>query len=226
MMEQLAKIGFNQSYTYFTWKNSRWELTEYVGELVAAGHFLRPNFFANTPDILTEYLQHGGPPAFAVRLVLAATLSPTYGIYSGFESFENVPVRPGSEEYLDSEKYEAKDRALDGPLLPLVARLNAIRREHPALQHLDNVFFLHTENDALLAYCKRTGDDVVLTVVNIDPHHAQEGVAVVPYELGLPPAFPVVDLLSGDRWDWRVGRNYVRLDPAQRAAHVLTVARR
>jgi starch synthase (maltosyl-transferring) len=221
-------VGFSQSYTYFTWKNSRWELSEYVGELAHSGmqHYYRPNFFANTPDILTEYLQHGGPPAFAPRLVLAATLSPTYGIYSGFEHFENVPVRPGSEEYLDSEKYEAKDRALDGPLLPLVKRMNEIRREHPALQRLTGLTFLETESDALIAYARRHGDDVVICVVNIDPHHAQEGVAIVPYELGLPPAFAVEDLIKGERFDWHMGRNFVRLDPADRPAHVLAVTRR
>ena len=117
--------------------------------------YFRPNFFANTPDILHAYLQHGGPAAFAVRLLLAATLSPSYGIYSGYEHYENVPVREGSEEYLDSEKYEVKQRALDGPLLPLVQRLNTIRRENPALQQLTNLAFLETENEALIAYVKR-----------------------------------------------------------------------
>jgi starch synthase (maltosyl-transferring) len=188
--------------------------------------YYRPNFFANTPDILTEQLQHGGPPAFASRLVLAATLSPTYGIYSGFEHFENVAAAAGSEEYADSEKYELKERALDGPLLPLVKRLNDVRREHPALQHLANLTFLETENEALLAYAKRHGDDVVVCVVNLDPHAAQEGIAVVPYELGLPPSFAVVDLLKGERYDWGIGRNYVRLDPADRPAHVLAAVRR
>jgi starch synthase (maltosyl-transferring) len=152
-MRALAKLGFSQSYTYFTWKNSRQELEEYVQELAHSGMelYLRPNFFANTPDILHEYLQHGGPPAFRVRLVLAATLSPSYGIYSGFENFENVPVSPGSEEYLDSEKYELKQRTLDGPLLALAARLNQIRREHAAFQRLDNITFLPVENDQLIA---------------------------------------------------------------------------
>src|SRR5262249_43488376 len=135
-MAALAKAGFSQSYTYFTWKNAKWELTEYLGQLTqsAMPEFFRPNFFANTPDILHEYLQAGGRPAFEARLVLAATLSPSYGIYSGFENCENVPVRPGSEEYLDSEKYEVKKRTLDGPLLPLAARLNAMRRGEPAPQ--------------------------------------------------------------------------------------------
>ena len=200
MMRTLAKVGFNQSYTYFTWKNARWELTRVRRRAGALGmqDYFRPNFFVNTPDILTEYLQHGGPPGVRSRGSSWPRRSrPTYGIYSGFEHFENMPVRPGSEEYLDSEKYEIKQRALDGPLLPLVRALNEIRREHPALQHLGNVTFLETENDALIAYAKRHEDDVVICVVNIDPHNAQEGVAVVPYELGLPPVFPVVDLLGG-----------------------------
>jgi starch synthase (maltosyl-transferring) len=225
MMRTLAKLGFTQSYTYFTWKNSRWELQEYLSELAHSQmkEYYRPNFFTNTPDILNEYLVHGGPPAFSVRLLLAATLSPTYGIYSGFESFENVPVAENSEEYLNSEKYEIRERALDGPLLPFVKRINGIRRENPALQHLDNVTFLDTENEALLAYAKRTDANLLLCVVNIDPHHAQEGLCVVPYELGLPPAFSVSDLLSGERFDWRIGRNYVRLDPSARAGHVFRV---
>ncbi|HEX8103430.1 MAG TPA: alpha-1,4-glucan--maltose-1-phosphate maltosyltransferase [Solirubrobacteraceae bacterium] len=223
MMKTLAKAGFSQSYTYFTWKNSRWELQEYVSELAHSemAEYYRPNFFANTPDILNEYLVSGGPPAFSTRLLLAATLSPTYGIYSGFESFENVPVRPGSEEYEDSEKYVVKQRSLDGPLLPFIAAVNRIRREHPALQRLDNVTFLDTENDALIAYAKRAEGSTLICVVNLDPHHAQEGLCVVPYELGLPPAFSVTDLLSEERFDWRIGRNYVRLDPVQRAGHVL-----
>ena len=225
MMRTLAKAGFNQSYTYFTWKSSREELTDYVVELATSGmqHYYRPNFFVNTPDILTEYLQYGGAPAFSARLLLAATLSPSYGIYSGYEHFENVAVAPGSEEYLDSEKYELKHRALDGPLLPFVARLNHLRREHPALQRLDNVYFLATENDALIGYAKRGAGETLFVVVNIDPHHPQEGVVVVPYELGLAPVFGVFDLLSGERFDWHTGRNYVRLDPAVRAGHLFRV---
>src|SRR2546421_2592430 len=136
MMTTLAKVGFAQSYTYFTWKNTKWELVELMNQILGWSEYYRPNFFTNTQDILTEYLQRGGPPAFEARLVLAATLSPTYGVYSGFESFENVPLREGSEEYLDSEKYEVKKRRLDGPLLPLVRRLNEIRWENPALQRL------------------------------------------------------------------------------------------
>jgi starch synthase (maltosyl-transferring) len=225
-MMGLAKLGFSQSYTYFTWKNSRWELSEYVAELAyATADFCRPNFFANTPDILTEYLVDGGPPAFEARLVLAATLSPTYGIYSGFENFENTPVTPGSEEYLDSEKYQLRERSLDGPLLPMVAKVNAARRENPALQHLSNITFLDTENDALIAYAKRTGDNTVITVVSVDPHHTQEGIVNVIAELGTPPAFKVRDLLDDQVYDWSIGRNYVRLAPGNRMAHVMRVER-
>jgi starch synthase (maltosyl-transferring) len=225
-LRALAKAGFSQSYTYFTWKNGRHELTEHMHELALSGmqEYCRPNFFANTPDILNEYLVHGGPPAFETRLVLAATLSPTYGIYSGFEHFENVPLKEGSEEYLDSEKYEVKRRELDGPLLPAIARVNRIRRENEALQHLSNIVFLDTESDGLIAYHKRWGDNIVIAVVSLDPHWPQEGVAVVPAWLGLPPAFTVEDLLDGARYDWRLGRNYVRLGPGERMAHLLRVA--
>jgi starch synthase (maltosyl-transferring) len=223
-MMGLAKLGFSQSYTYFTWKNWKWELTEYVNELAyETADYSRPNFFANTPDILTEYLVEGGPPAFEARLVLAATLSPTYGIYSGFESFENVPVKPGSEEYGDSEKYQLRERSLDGPLLPLIARLNKVRRENPALQHLSNIAWLDTENDLLIAYAKRTGDNTVVIAVNLDPHNTQEGVVNVPAWLGTAPAFKVRDLLDDQLYDWSIGRNYLRLAPGQRMAHVMRV---
>jgi starch synthase (maltosyl-transferring) len=221
MMTTLGKVGFAQSYTYFTWKNTRWELLEFMGQLLEWKETYRPNCFANTPDILHEYLQVGGPPAFRTRLVLAATLSPSYGIYSGFERFENVPVREGSEEYLDSEKYEAKRRALDGPLLPLVSVLNQARRENPALQYLDNVTFLETENEQLFAFMKRTADNAVITVVNLDPFAVQEGVCLLPVSTGLPPAYRVRDLLGADDWTWHIGRNFVRLEPGQ--AHLLKV---
>src|SRR5207302_389419 len=153
VMRHLGKVGFSQSYTYFTWKNSRYELTEYVSELAYSGEqeYFRPNFFANTPDILHSYLQRGGRPAFEARLVLAATLSPSYGIYSGYEHCESEPVREGSEEYLHSEKYEIKKRKLDGPLLALVKKLNDARRDNPALQELSNITFLDTANEALIA---------------------------------------------------------------------------
>ena len=224
MMHTLAKVGFDQSYTYFTWKNGRHELSEYVNLLAHSemAEVYRPNFFANTPDILHAYLQEGGPPAFAIRLVLAATLSPTYGIYSGFERFENIPARPGSEEYLDSEKYQVRQRTLDGPLLPLVRALNQARRAHPALHHLSNIRFLDTQTDGLIAFHKRTDEDTVIVVCTLDPHVAQEGTCVIPGHLGLPPAFGVHDLIDGARYQWHLGHNFVRLDPG-RVAHVLHV---
>ncbi len=225
MMNALAKLGFDQSYTYFTWRHTRHELERYLTELTTSGEerFFRPNFFVNTPDILTAELAEGGPAKFHSRLVLAATLGPSYGIYSGFEHFEGVPERPGSEEYLDSEKYEVKDRALDGPLLPRIQRLNEVRRANRALQRLD-VTFLDTENDALIAYAKRARGNVVICVVTLDPHVAQEGAVHVPPELGLAPVFSVVDELQPGAWyQWRLGRNYVRLEPGERGAHVLRV---
>ena len=223
MMKTLGKVGFNQSYTYFTWKSSRWELTQYVSELATSGEqeYFRPNFFVNTPDILTEELVLGGEAKFVSRLILAATLSPSYGVYSGYEHFEATPVRPGSEEYLDSEKYEAKRRALDGPLLPLIGQLNHIRRENPALQRFDDITFLDTENDALVAYAKRVEGNTILTVVSLDPTWPQEGTVLVPYELGTPPSFDVTDLLDGSSYHWQLGRNYVRLVPSERPAHIL-----
>jgi starch synthase (maltosyl-transferring) len=223
MMTTLGKIGFGQSYTYFTWKNNRWELLEFLGQLLEWAPFYRPNCFANTPDILHEYLQRGGRPAFEARLVLASTLSPTYGIYSGFESCENVPVREGSEEYLHSEKYEVKRRALDGPLLPLVQRLNLARRENPALQRLENIQILETENDNLFGYLKRTDDNAVISVVNLDPMRTHEGVCILPASSGLAPAYRVRDVVSESEWTWHLGRNYVRLQPGQ--SHVLVVRR-
>jgi starch synthase (maltosyl-transferring) len=223
MMAALAKAGFSQSYTYFTWKNTKAELIEYMTQLTRSTlpQFFRPNFFANTPDILHEYLQRGGPPAFEARLVLAATLSPSYGIYSGYESFENVPVREGSEEYLGSEKYELKQRKLDGPLLPLVRRLNLARRANPALQRLEGVDFLETESEQLIAYARRAEDNVVLVCVNLDARAEHEGVVVVPVSLGLPPAYAASELLTGEDFHWRIGRNFVRLGPGK--AHVLRV---
>jgi starch synthase (maltosyl-transferring) len=223
LMATLAKAGFSQSYTYFTWKNTKGELVEFMNDLMQSDwpQFYRPNFFANTPDILHAYLQTGGRPAFEARLVLAATLSPSFGIYSGFENLENVPAHEGSEEYLNSEKYEVKERALDGELLPLAARLNEIRRENEALQSLDNLTFVETENAQLLAYVKRRGKNTVLVIVNLDPAQPQEGVAIVPAALGLPPTFRVRDLLDDKPYTWHVGRNYVRLEPGVRQAHVL-----
>jgi len=226
LLNALAKAGFSQSYTYFTWKNAAWELREYMSQLASppSTDFLRPNLFANTPDILSAYLQTGGPAAFAVRLLLAATLSPSYGIYSGFEHFEATPRAPGSEEYLGSEKYQIVPRALDGPLLGMFGRLNEIRREHSALQRIEGLRFLDVENEALLAYTRRYGDETLLIVVNLDPSAAQEGTVIVPEELGLAPVFTVEDLLDGHSYRWRLGRNYVRLDPSMRPGHLLGVA--
>ncbi|MDX6628302.1 MAG: hypothetical protein QOH00_548 [Gaiellales bacterium] len=225
MMALLAKAGFSQSYTYFTWRNTKAELTSYMTELTRSElpQYLRPNFFANTPDILHAYLVQGGRPAFEARLVLAATLSPAYGIYSGFERCENVPLTESSEEYLNSEKYEIKKRSLGGPLLPLIARLNAVRRANPALQHLDNLTFLETENEHLIAYVKRTDENAVIACVNLDPAAAHEGVVIIPPALGLPTAFDVSDLLGDATFTWRTGSNYVRLQPGLQQAHLLRV---
>jgi starch synthase (maltosyl-transferring) len=222
-MYSLAKAGFSQSYTYFTWKNSAGELVDYVSELAGpVSDFFRPNFFANTPDILHAYLQHGGRAAFEARLILAATLSPSYGIYSGFENLEAVPVEPGSEEYLDSEKYEVKERRLDGTLLPLIRRLNEIRRASSPLGRID-VRFLATENHSLIAYAKGRGIGAILVCVNVDPHSAHEGIAMVPDDLDIPREFTVRDLITGALHRWRTGSNYVRLDPAVTPAHVFVV---
>jgi starch synthase (maltosyl-transferring) len=218
MMTTLAKLGFSQSYTYFTWKNTKAELQEFLAQLLEWRDYYRPNFFANTPDILHEYLQHGGRPAFELRLLLAATLSPSYGIYSGYERCENVPVAPGSEEYLDSEKYEVKRRRLDGPLLPLVKRLNEIRRAEPALQRFDNVHLLETHSEFVLAFYKAPD---IAVAANLDPFNPREDVVVVPPDLGLPEEIPVFDLLTGAEYRWRHGRNYVGLAPG--GAHLFKI---
>jgi len=220
-MTTLAKAGFGQSYTYFTWKNTKAELVEFVDQVLSWSAFYRPNMWPNTPDILHEYLQQGGRPAFEARLVLAATLSPSYGIYSGYEACENVPVREGSEEYLDSEKYEVKKRILAGPLLPLIRRLNEIRRAHPALQRFENLVWLETQNDELIAYAKQEGDDTVITIVNLDVSEPREGLCIVPPSLGLQPEFGATDLLTGTVYAWRTGRNFVGLPPG--GAHVAAV---
>jgi starch synthase (maltosyl-transferring) len=225
LMATLAKAGFSQSYTYFTWRNTKAELTGYLTELTGGKLplFFRPNFFVNTPDILTDYLQNGGRPAFEARLVLAATLAPSYGIYSGFEELESVAVAPGSEEYLDSEKYELKTRTLTGPLLPLFGQLNGIRRASPALQRVDNLRFLETADEQLIAYAKQSEGETVLCCVNLDPRNARVGLVSIPPVLGLPPSFTVRDLLNGHEWEWRTGGNYVRLVPGEQQAHVLGV---
>ncbi len=197
----------------------------YVDQLRSWSTYLRPNLWPNTPDILHATLQQGGRPAFECRLVLAATLSPSYGIYSGFERCENVPVQAGSEEYLDSEKYEVRERSLDGPLLPLVRRLNETRRAHPALTGagLERLSWLETESEHLLGYARTHGEDVVLVVVNLDPFAVHEGVCVVPHGLGgLEEPFDVVDALTGETYTWGA-RNYVRLGPGR--SHVLVPAR-
>jgi len=230
MMHLLAKVGFTQSYTYFTWRNERWELEEYLTELSQETvDFLRPNFFVNTPDILHAYLQYGGPPAFAIRAVLAATMSPSWGVYSGYELYEHVAVRPGSEEYLDSEKYQYRPRDWSTPdtLAPLLTKLNAIRRTHPALQQLRNLRWHQPDNDQIIAFSKRTGDDCVLVVANLDPHGVREATVHVDMAaLGFDPdeSYTVHDELSGATWTWG-DHNYVRLDPFVEPAHVLVVRR-
>ena len=221
MMTTLGKVGFSQSYTYFTWKNSKAELVELVDQLHSWRDFLRPNLWPNTPDILHAMLVGGGRPAFESRLVLAATLSPSYGIYSGYEACENVPLREDSEEYLDSEKYEVKERALTGQLLPLLKKLNDVRRARPALREGKGVRWLETLDDGLVGYALGTGRDAVIVVVNIDPTARRTGVCDVPGELGLPASFMVHDELSGLNWPWARGHNYVSLDAGR--AHVLTV---
>jgi starch synthase (maltosyl-transferring) len=231
-MKGLAKLGFSQSYTYFTWRNTAWELREYQEELAHTemAQYFRPNFFANTPDILHEYLQQGGRAAFRVRLLLAATLSPSYGIYSGFELCENVPREPGSEEYLHSEKYELRQRNWDVPdsLDPDLRTLNRIRRENAALRALENVRFLPSEDDAVLFYHRFAPGDDLLVAVNLDPHGVRETMVHAPIaELGFTEdePFDVEDLLTGTRYTWRGTRNYVRLDPGERVGHVLRVVR-
>jgi starch synthase (maltosyl-transferring) len=239
VMRYLAKAGFTQSYTYYTWRNSARELREYLTELTTSElqEYMRPNFFANTPDILHEYLQTGGRPAFEVRLILAATLAASYGIYSGYELCEHVPVRHGSEEYLDSEKYQIKPRDWNRPdsLRELIARVNAIRRAHPALQQNATLAFHAVDTEALLWFSKTAasadgsaggGVDRVFVAANTDPHHLQHGHVQVPiWELGIPPGRPYVveDLLDGARYTWRGDWNYIRLEPGERMAHVFVI---
>lgn len=232
MMKELAKIGFSQSYTYFTWRNTKQELTEYLTELTTTemAEYFRPNFFANTPDILHAYLQKGGKPAFAIRLILAATLSPLYGIYSGYEYYENVPVHEGSEEYLDSEKYQIKQRPADmpGSLKPLIKLLNQARRSHPALQQLRNLKFHSIANPNIFCFSKSTSDfsDRLIGVVNLDPQKVQEGMIELDLAaLGLADnqTFLVHDLMTNQTWTWKGQKNYVRLDPQITPAHLFVV---
>jgi starch synthase (maltosyl-transferring) len=236
VMHRLAKLGFTQSYTYFAWRNTKWELTQYLTELTQGPgrDYFRPNLWPNTPDILTEYLQFGGRPAFMVRLVLAATLGASYGIYGpAFELMEHEPREPGSEEYLDSEKYQIRhwDLARPDSLRDLVTRVNRIRRDNPALQWDWSLRFHPVDNDALICYSKTSpdGTNMVLTVANLDPHHTQSGWLELPLdELGLDESrpFQAHDLLSGARFMWQGRRNYVALDPQQAPAHVFRLRRR
>jgi starch synthase (maltosyl-transferring) len=233
VMRYLAKSGFSQSYTYFTWRNTKQEIEEYFTELTQTPvrEYMRPNLFANTPDILHEYLQTGGRAAFEVRLVLAATLGASYGIYSGFELCENTPLRPGSEEYLDSEKYQIRVRDYGGGdnLAELIARINDIRRSHAALQYDHGLQFHETDNEQLLCYSKRApdGTDPILVIVNLDPFNMQHGNIRLPLaDWGIPldGAVKARDLLSGETYMWRGEWNYVRLDPPARVAHVIALA--
>lgn len=233
VMHYLAKLGFSQSYTYFTWRNTKAELTDYLQELAhgPGREYFRPNFFANTPDILSEILQRGGRPAFLQRLVLAATLSPSYGIYSGFELCENRAV-PGTEEYADSEKYQFKvwDWDRPGNIKQEIARINDIRRRHPALARLDGLRFMPADNDQVLFYARQSpaAADLLLIAVNLDPFHPQSAFVELPLEeLGLGPdeSFEIDDLLGGYRGRWQGRRQWVRLDPAVYPAHVFQVRR-
>lgn len=233
VMQRLAKLGFTQSYTYFTWRNTKEELTEYVTELTRTRvkEFLRPNFWPNTPDILPEQLQIGGLPSFKSRLVLAATLSSNFGVYGpAYEASENAPLRKGSEEYLHSEKYQVRHWTWDAdrPLPALMQRLNRARRELPALQAMENVVFHATDNPYLIAFSKRIEEDEhpVLTVVNLDPAYTQSGWLTLDLEgLGMSgdESFEVFDLLTDQAFLWQGARNYVELPPELMPAHVFRV---
>ncbi|MGY1592604.1 alpha-1,4-glucan--maltose-1-phosphate maltosyltransferase [Geodermatophilus sp. SYSU D00708] len=233
MMHQLARLGFTQSYTYFTWRTERGEIEDYGRELAANCHYMRPNFFVNTPDILHASLQYGGPPMFKIRAVLAAMMSPTWGVYSGYELFEHVAVRPGSEEYLDSEKYVLRPRDYAGAeasgrsLAPYLRRLNEIRRAHPALQQLRTLRFHAVDNPNLICFTKTDpgSQDAVLVVVALDSHNTQIGTTALDLPvLGLDwhERFTVTDELTGATYDW--GQfNYVELDPHREPAHVFSI---
>lgn len=231
VMRSLAKLGFTQSYTYFTWRNTKWELTEYLTELTHTemAHYFRPNFFTNTQDILHEYLQVGGPPAFKIRLLLAALLSPSYGVYSGFELYENVAREHGSEEYLSSEKYELRPRDFEemNNLAPYISRVNAIRREHPALSRLTNLVWHGADKDSVLAFSKSSEEgDRVLVIVNLNPWHWEEATVALDLDaIGVEPGTPfeVRDLITGAAYVWRGPHNYVRLDPFDEPAHIFSV---
>jgi starch synthase (maltosyl-transferring) len=236
VMYRLAKLGFSQSYTFFAWRNTKWELMQYFTELTQSGVFeyFRPNLWPNTPDILTEYLQFGGPPAFRSRLVLAATLGANYGIYGPpFEHCLSEAWAPGSEEYLNSEKYEIKYWDLDKPgsLKEFIARVNRVRRENPALQQDRPLRFFPIDNEQLICYGKFTEDltNIIVVVVNLNPHHTQSGWLELPLEdLGLDPRQPyqVHDLLGDARFLWHGPRNYVELNPLVVPAHIFRIRRR
>jgi starch synthase (maltosyl-transferring) len=236
VMYQLAKLGFTQSYTYFAWRNTKWELIQYFTELTQTEvrEYFHPNLWPNTPDILTEYLQFGGRPAFMSRLVLAATLGASYGIYGpAFELCENRPREPGSEEYLNSEKYEIKnwDITKSDSLKDFIGRVNRIRRENPVLHSDWSLRFHEVDNEQLICYSKRTDDlsNVVLVVVNLDPHHTQSGWVEFPLEeLGIDPQKPyqMHDLLTDARYLWQGSRNYVELNSQIVPAHVFRIRRR
>ncbi|AXT85525.1 alpha-1,4-glucan--maltose-1-phosphate maltosyltransferase [Aeromicrobium sp. A1-2] len=231
----LARLGFTQSYTYFTWRTAKEELTEFGEDLRDHWDEGRPNLFVNTPDILPEHLQVGGPGMFALRAALAATLAPTWGVYAGYELYEHQAVKPGGEEYLDSEKYELRPRdhaaalAEGRSLEPWLTRLNQIRREHPALQQMRTLHFHHIDHDALIAYSKQdpaTGDTVVI-VVSLDPHEVREGTLWLDLPaLGFSPGEHLVahDEVTGETYDWGDG-NYVRLDPTRASAHIISLQR-
>jgi starch synthase (maltosyl-transferring) len=234
MMKVLAKAGFTQSYTYFTWRNAKREITEYFEEITRppVSDYFRGNLWPNTPDILHETLQRGGRPAFKFRLVMAATLSSLYGIYSGYELCENVPVAPGSEEYLNSEKYEvkARDWSAPGNLVDYITRINRIRREHRALQLYSNLTFHPAENPRILWYAKATpaGDDVVFVAVNLNPHAVEDTLVDVPLAaLGIAPdqTYGMHELLTGVTYEWRGARGYVKLDPQSEPAQIFALRR-
>src|SRR6476661_6249553 len=231
MMHGLGAVGYHQSYTYFTWRTGKREIEEYLVEVSReSDHLMRPNFFVNTPDILHSYLQYGGPAAFKVRAALAATGSPSWGVYAGYELFEHVAVKPGSEEYLDSEKYQYRPRDWSHPersLTPYLTMLNRFRREHPATHWLRNVRFHSVDSDMIMAWSKKTGDDIVLTVVNLDSHGVREATVRLDLPaLGFDWGDTVVvrDEVTGDEYEWGEA-NYVRLDPFYEPAHVFTVRR-
>ena len=234
MMRVLAKAGFTQSYTYFTWRTGKAELIEYLEELTQGemADYFRGNFFTNTPDILPLHLQTGGRPAFVQRAVLATTLMPVYGIYSGFELCENTPVAPGKEEYLDSEKYQFKGRDWNAPghIKDILTALNRARRDHRALQEYRNLRFHPSDNDQVLFYSKMTAarDSIVLVAVNLDPHRFQSAWITVPIDdfgWNERDLYEVRDLITGETFRWNGARNFVALDPKTRPAHVLAVRR-